>query len=90
MPNVSQKWTVAESCAQLEELAAEFLSQAVDCRENLKRCQELDAVKRRAAFKLITPKCLTQARPVIQMGYEEAFYEVVEQQQREMSELYPA
>lgn len=90
MPNVSHKWTVAESCAQLEELAAEFLAQAVDCRENLKRCQELDAVKRRAAFKLITPKCLDEARAGIKMGYEAAFYEVVEQQQKEMSELYPA
>lgn len=90
MPNVSQKWTVAESCAQLEELAAEFIAQAIDCRENLKRCQELDAVKRRAAFKLITPKCMSQVRPAIRMGQEAAFFELVEQQQKEMSELYPA
>lgn len=88
---LSQVWTVAESCAQLEELAAEFLTEAVDCREGMKRGQELEAVKRRAAFKLIAPKNIQrEGLPAIPIGREQAFYEALEQHQKEMSEIYPA
>ena len=88
---VVETWTVAESCEQLENLAAEFMAEAVDCRENTQRCKELEAVKRRAAFKLITPKSAYRGGfPAIPIGYEEVFLAAVEQHQKEMSDFYPA
>jgi hypothetical protein len=88
---VSETWTVAESCEQLENLAAEFMAEAVDCRENTQRCKELDAVKRRAAFRLITPKSTQYGGlPSIPIGYEDIFLAALEQHQKEMSDLYPA
>lgn len=87
----AETWTAAESCEQLENLAAEFMAEAVDCRENINRCKELEAVKRRAAFKLITPKSAYRGGfPVIPIGYEEVFLAAVEQHQKEMGDLYPA
>lgn len=88
--NIPQYWTVAESCAQLEEIAGNLMAESVSRRESIKRCQELDAVKRRAAFKLITPKNIQQGLPAIPIGFEEAFFEALEQHQKEMSEIYPA
>ena len=87
---VSQYWTAAESCVQIEEVAAEILAEAMDRRETLQRCQELETVKRRAAFKLITPKNPQHGLPVVPLGSEQAFLEALEQHQKEMSEIYPA
>ena len=83
-------WTAAESCTLLEDLAAEFWSEAADSRENMSRCQELDAVRRRAAFKLIKPKNMKTDSVTIPIGYENAFFEALEKHQKEMSEIYPA
>ena len=83
-------WTAAESCSQLEDVAAEIVAEAVDRRETLNRRRELEAVKRRAAFKLITPKGLQQDYPTVPIGYEKAFFEALEKYQQEMSEIYPA
>lgn len=87
----SQVWTAAESCEQLEKIAGELMAESVNCRETEKRRQELESVKRRAAFKLITPKSAHRGgMPAIPIGYEEVFLAALEQHQKEQSDLYPA
>lgn len=75
---------------QLEDMAADFLVESVDRRETVNRSQEIEALKRRAAFRLITPKSMQDNFPTISIGYEKAFFEALEAHQKEMSEIYPA
>ena len=71
-------------------MAADFLVESVDRRETVSRSTEIEALKRRAAFKLITPKGMQDNFPTIPIGYEKAFFEALEAHQKEMSEIYPA